>query len=118
MRQLVALTEELTSKVILDKGNKAQLPRELMREIEKDMSWAEGSKKMVEAGAAELFAKYLNESQVPLEVRPWVMISIGSLQIGIGFTKSLKKLDQIIAQNDQILKQQAQQPGPPSAKTA
>lgn len=97
VRELLALTEELSTKHLVNKCHKARLPQEIVREMERDLRWAERAKKMVEAGASELFAKYLNESQVPVEVRPWLMIAVGSLQISVGFMKVSARLDKLIA---------------------
>lgn len=97
VRELLALTEEISTKHLVNKCHKARLPQEIVREMERDLRWADRAKKMVEAGASELFAKYLNESNVPVEVRPWIMIAVGSLQISVGFMKVSSRLDKLIA---------------------
>lgn len=107
VKELVALTEELLLKQCRSKMAKAKLPKDVVAEIEKDLLWAERAKAMVAAGASELFTKQLNESNVPVEVRPWIQIAIGSIQIAIGQIKVMSRLDKIIAQNEEILKAQA-----------
>ena len=106
VREFVSLTEELCLKHARKKISRANIPRELVSEIEKDLQWAERAKNLVAAGASELAAKQLNESQVPVELRPWIMVSLGSLQIAVGQMRVLSRLDKIIAQNEKLLGQE------------
>jgi hypothetical protein len=114
--ELIALTEELCTNALLKRAHKAHLPAEVVKEIEKDVAWAARAKKLVELGASELVAKYLNESQVPLSVRPWIMISIGSLQIAVNQMKLIKRLDKLIEVANQSNPAPAAAPAKPLEK--
>jgi hypothetical protein len=115
-RELIELTEELCTRTINKKCRLARLPQEVIKEIERDAAWAKRAKDMIEADGSELAALYLNQSAVPIEVRPWIMLSLGSLQVAIGQMKILKRLDQLIA----LANQPTAQPGtsqPPEKKS-
>jgi hypothetical protein len=96
VNELVELTEELCQTAINTRCKKAKLPIEIAREIEHDARWATRAKAMIKQGGADLFAQLMNKSQIPLAIRPYIMITIGSLQIAIGQMKILKRLDLLI----------------------
>jgi len=96
VNELVELTEELCQGAINSRCKKAKLPIEIAKEIEADARWATRAKMMIKQGGADLFAQLMNKSQIPLAIRPYILITIGSLQIAIGQMKILKRLDQLI----------------------
>ena len=96
VNELVELTEELCQTAINSRCKKARLPMEIAKEIESDARWATRAKAMIKQGGADLFAQLMNKSQIPLAIRPYILITIGSLQIAIGQMKILKRLDQLI----------------------
>lgn len=97
IRECVGLAEELCRKQVVGKCRKARLPAEIIREIEKDTTWAERAKKMIADGAAEISALQLNKAEVPVEARPWMNLGIGITQISLGHMKVLKRLDELIS---------------------
>jgi hypothetical protein len=97
VRQFVALTEELCTKSITGRCQKANLSAAIVKEIENDAAWSASAKKMIEEGGSELAAKYLNDSGISPELKPFILISIGGLEIAINHQKVLKRLDQIIS---------------------
>ena len=98
-RELIELTEELSSKQISKRLIKARLPSDVVREIENDAKWAKRAKDMIEEGGAELFAVLLNKSGVAPEFRPYILLSIGTMEIAVNHLRILKRLDQLIAMN-------------------
>ena len=107
--ELVALTEELATSAIVRKCRKANLPKELIREVETDLEWADRSKKMLSDGVAEIAANSLNDTQVPLAARPWIKCGLAAVQIGVGHMKVMNRLDKLIASRQK-------HPEPPPAK--
>jgi hypothetical protein len=96
-KELILLTEELASKSISTRANKARLPKEIVDEITADARWNERAKAMILSGSSDLFAKYLNESGISVELRPWIMIGVGTMQIALGHLKLISRLDKLIA---------------------
>jgi hypothetical protein len=99
--QFIALTEELCTKSVTTRCQKANLPEEVASKITNDVAWAQSAKDMIEEGGSELAAKYLNESQISPEIKPFILIAIGTLQIAINHQQVLKRLDAIISQQRQ-----------------
>lgn len=97
IKQTVGLAEELCRRQISTRCRKARLPDGITKEIESDTKWAENSKRMIEEGVAEISAQQLNKAEVPVEVRPWINVTVGVAQIGIGHMKVLKRLDELIS---------------------
>lgn len=97
VRQFIALTEELCTKSISDRCHKAKLPAAVIEKLESDAAWAESAKRMIEEGGSELAAKYLNEANISPELKPFILISIGAMQIAVNHQQVLKRLDALIA---------------------
>ena len=110
--ELVALTEELATSAIVRKCRKANLPKELIREVETDLEWADRSKKMLSDGVAEIAANSLNDTQVPLAARPWIKCGLAAVQIGVGHMKVLNRLDKLIATRQGPSEQPQDKPQP------
>jgi hypothetical protein len=97
-RKLIELTEEFCSKQILSRCRRAKLQPVDIEEIKNDARWKKTAKEMLEQGGSELFAMALNKSGVPPEYKPFILVTIGAMEIALNHMKVLKRLDALIEQ--------------------
>lgn len=95
--QLLPTLEQLTMNQLAGRAEKARLPAELVREIERDARWSEPAKKALEIGCPQLAAKYLNKTGVGAEYQPEIVVGTALAAIVSTHTLLLRKLDQLIA---------------------
>jgi hypothetical protein len=95
--QLLPTLEQLTVNQLAGRAEKARLPAELVREIERDAQWSAPAKKALEIGCPQLAAKYLNKTGVSAEYQPEVVVGTALATIVSTHTLLLRKLDQLIA---------------------
>jgi len=101
VKEAIELGEEFSKSTVLKKCRKAGLPAPVVKEIEGDLKWLPRAKEMLADGLAEIGVQKLNESQVPVEAKPYMKICIGGLQIGIGQMKIISRLDKLIELHEQ-----------------
>lgn len=99
VQQVIALTEEICQRQVQARLSRLVLPAEAVEEIKRDAAWNIRAKEMISAGGAELFAKLMNESGIPVEYRPYLQIVVGAAQIAMGHLRLIKRLDILIKQN-------------------
>ena len=96
-RNAVPLFEALCQKPVLKKARRANLPKEVLAEIERDSRWPDGSKKMLADTGSALAAKYLNKSGVSAAFKDEVNFGVALCSIAAGQIALQRRLDALIA---------------------
>jgi hypothetical protein len=105
VRQLTALADELTMKPVEDRIKR--LPPKLVSDLDimKDTEIEPQAKKIMDEGLAELSALGLNKAAVPVEYKPYMKTTAGVALCILPRFMLIKRLDKLIAQNEQMIQQ-------------